>query len=81
MQNILDELKTHLVINIDDYTPFPQSYIGEGEIKAIVIGADPSTKDKTRFKSSVETLQFDYMPRAILDQLDSEKMSCLEESE
>jgi len=51
MKEILDELKTHLVKHVDDYTPFPDPYIGKGPIKAIVLGADPSTKDKLRFRT------------------------------
>lgn len=51
MQQILEELKTHLVINIDDYIPFPEPFLGKGKIKAIVLGADPSTKDNIRFNT------------------------------
>lgn len=49
MREILEELKTHLVEHIDDYLPFPEPFIGKGPIKAIVLGADPSTKNKKRF--------------------------------
>jgi hypothetical protein len=49
MREILEELKTHLVEHIDDYLPFPEPFIGKGPIKAIVLGADPSTKNTLRF--------------------------------
>ena len=51
MKEILDELRSHLVKNIDDYLPFPKPFKGKGEIKAIVVGADPSTNDKIRFET------------------------------
>lgn len=49
MQKILKSLKRFQVINIDDYIPFPKPYMGKGEIKAIVLGMDPSTDDRIRF--------------------------------
>jgi len=49
MQKILEELKSHMVENIVDFLPFPEPFTGKGPIKAIVIGADPSTKDGLRF--------------------------------
>ena len=49
MKEIIDELKFQGVKNIDNYLPFPKSYIGKGPIKAIVLGADPSTKEQIRF--------------------------------
>ncbi len=49
MKEILDELKTHQVKYVNDHTPFPKPFIGKGPIKAIVLGADPSTKDKKKF--------------------------------
>lgn len=49
MNEVLKLLEQHLVINIDDYIPFPKPYIGKGDIKAIVIGADPSTNNSLRF--------------------------------
>ena len=49
MLKILEELRFHGIENIDDYLPFPKPFIGKGPIKAIVLGADPSTKDKIRF--------------------------------
>lgn len=49
MNDVLKLLEQHLVINIDDYIPFPKPYIGKGDIKAIVIGADPSTNNSLRF--------------------------------
>jgi len=51
MNEILQVLKRHLVVNIDDYTPFPEPHHGKGEIKAILLGMDPSTKDKIRFNT------------------------------
>lgn len=49
MTKILEVLKSHHVINIDGYTPFPSAFTGQGEIKAILLGMDPSTKDSIRF--------------------------------
>jgi len=49
MTKILEVLKSHNVINIDDYTPFPKAFTGQGEIKAILLGMDPSTNDRIRF--------------------------------
>ncbi len=49
MSQILEELKFHNVINIDDYIPFPKAFRGNGEIKAILLGMDPSTNDNNRF--------------------------------
>jgi len=48
-KKMLAELKFHLVKNIDDYLPFPKPFIGKGPIKAVVVGADPSTTDRKRF--------------------------------
>ncbi len=51
MKEMLKSLKHHLVENIVDYTPFPEPYMGKGEIKAIVMGMDPSTDDGRRFNT------------------------------
>ncbi len=45
MSLILSELKSHLVGNLDDYIPFPKPYQGSDRIKAILLGADPSTEN------------------------------------
>jgi hypothetical protein len=49
MNQILKELKYHNVINVDDYIPFPKAFSGNGEIKGILLGMDPSTNDNIRF--------------------------------
>jgi len=48
-KRVFEELRSHLVKNIDEYTPFPKPYMGKNKIKAIVLGADPSTKTAIRF--------------------------------
>jgi len=49
MKVILNELKSHSVLNIDEFLPFPKPYHGGSKIKAIVLGMDPSTNDHIRF--------------------------------
>jgi hypothetical protein len=49
MNQILKELKDFRVDNIDDYIPFPKPFCGNGVIKAILLGMDPSTNHNIRF--------------------------------
>lgn len=59
-KQILNVLNREKVRFLDHYLPFPDPFKGKNKIKAIVIGADPSTDTSIRFNTVFDLGGFDH---------------------